>query len=110
MGLTFSQARLLLRLISAPGASLLIDVRDNGNGDPSRGPTFHGFFCHRPCSACGHRVREAASWRVIHALAEGGHIVSAWGDSYGSVTDVGHAAAEEAKARWPNMVIPRQPN
>lgn len=102
--LTFAQARLLLRLIAEPGAALVITTSEVAD---FRGPQFHGFLYHKACAACGHANREATSWQVIHALAEAGCIKATWTDHYDKVTDIGLAAAEAAKARWPMMVIDR---
>lgn len=104
LGMTFAQARLLLRLISCPGASLVIESREQP--DYSAGPSFHGFFYLPACSSCGHARREAIHWSPIHALAEAGFIKATWGNTYDKVTYAGHAAAIKARAKWPRMVVP----
>lgn len=106
--LTFAQARLLIRLLETPGASLFIE--EHGRADYYSGPSFRGFFYYPGCATCGHANRESVSWRVIHALSEAECIKSTWGDIYDRVTDLGVSAADAARCRWPRMVIPgRQP-
>lgn len=100
--LTFAQARLLLRLIATPGASLFIETVEHA---PYEVPSFRGFFYHPGCQSCGHALRDSVHWRLIHALSEAEYIKATWSDVYDRVTDLGRAAADKARLRWPNMVL-----
>lgn len=90
---TFAQRRMLARLLANAGSSVSIETIERGGMEP---PMFRGHYQRASCPHCGHATREAANWRVIFALVEGGYLRPQMrgADYYTAdgITDAGHAA------------------